>query len=171
MAKVLDLKPLNRNNDALIADIVAATSDPAKIDSRTAGSLMSAAQQPTKTKKDFLVAFAVGASGGGGGESLTLAVKTCFDRSTMAADVADWSFSDPRCVKQWLAALGMSPAAIDKAWTSCEVVQSSGREAREATIRVSLSAASGLAPGASARSAVVPSGFVEHGGVVIRSIL
>ncbi len=59
VAKVLDLKPLNRSHDLLIADIVIATEDPAKIDAKTAARLMAAAQQPKKTKKDFLEAFAV----------------------------------------------------------------------------------------------------------------
>lgn len=57
VAKVLDLKPLNRTNDLLIADIVAATADPAMIDAKTASRLMRAANQPKKTKKDFLEAF------------------------------------------------------------------------------------------------------------------
>lgn len=61
VAKVLDLKPLNRANDLLLADILLATADPAKVDSKTAARLMAAANRPNKTKKDFLVEFAVGA--------------------------------------------------------------------------------------------------------------
>ncbi len=59
VAKVLDLKPLTRTNELLLADIVAATADPTKIDAKTAGRIMAAALQPNKTKKDFLAAFAV----------------------------------------------------------------------------------------------------------------
>lgn len=173
VAKVLDLKPLNRNNALLLADIVAATADPAKIDAKTAARLMGAALQKNKTKKDYLEAFAVGAGGGGGGgETLTLEVRTCFDRSGLDTGDVDGSFQGP-CVRQWLVDLGMAEEAVAAAWTSSEVVKTQGRsakEAREATIRVSLAAPSGLAAGATVRSRAVPSGFVELGGAVIRWI-
>ena len=173
VAKVLDLKPLNRNNELLLADIVARTSDPDSIDTKTAARLMAAALQKNKTKKDYLEAFAVGAGGGGGGgETLTLEVRTCFDRSAIDTGDVDGSFQGP-CVQQWLVDLGMTKGAVAAAWTSSEVVKTRGRsakEAREATIRVSLGVPSGLAVGATARSMAVPSGFVAHGGATIRYI-
>lgn len=66
VAKVLDLKPLTRSNELLIADIVAATSDASKVDSKTATRLMAAANQQKRTKKDFLEAFAVPEAPGAG---------------------------------------------------------------------------------------------------------
>lgn len=169
VAKALGLAPYNRKNNVFLPESTAATADPKAINSKLAAKLMGAANQRKKTKGAFLEAFAVGLGGGtGGGETLTLRVKTCFDRSSMTAEEVDWSFSNESIVKGFLRALGLSD--VDGLFVGCEVAGAKGRKERTATVTVTLSGSSGAEAGASARAAIAPVGFQEVGGRVVRSI-
>jgi hypothetical protein len=166
-AGVLGLKPLNRKNEILIPEIEAATADPAAIDAKTAGKLMAAALQTSRSKKDYLEAFGVGMAGG---ETLTLHVSTLYDRSSLDAADVDWDFESREATLQWLCDLGANSDAVTKNWLSTMIVSRTGRNVREAVTQISLSAATGLAVGASARSRFVPSSFTVHKGKIIRRI-
>lgn len=168
VAKVLGLGPYNRKNEAFLPEIAAATADPKAIDAKTAAKLMGAANQRKKTKGAFLEAFAVGMGAAGEGETLTLRVTTCFDRSSLSAEDLDWSFGSEQIVKEWLAALGLEDP--EGAWVACEVAEAKGRKERTAKVVVTLARPSGLEVGQSARSSVVPVGFRELGTQIVRSI-
>ncbi|MEM9069322.1 MAG: TetR family transcriptional regulator [Myxococcota bacterium] len=133
------------------------------IDAGTARKIMSAANQPKKTKSAFLKRFAVDA---GGGSQVALEVSTLFDRKGLSAEQVDASFRSERFWSEVLGELGVRTDL-----TSIEVGKAKGRGARSAEVQLTLAGPVELSEGRTHRSHAVPAWFQEVDGAVVRTIL